>query len=108
MKVLTWRPILERASTRAGLEKVEGLKVVVRDSNRTGAARVAKSWHTRRKLGSSSSSRWAKRLSRHVSFNQKRKKDELVDSTRLQIEPMELLDRIASKINTMKGVFAGA
>lgn len=100
VKVLTWRPILARASMRAGLEKVEGLKVVVMDSNSTGAVRVAKSWHTRRKLGRSSSSRWANKLSRHLSFSQKRKNDELVDNTRLQMEPMELLARAGSKVNT--------
>jgi hypothetical protein len=86
---------------RAGLENVEGLKVVVRDANWTGAARVAKSWHTRRKLGRSSSSRLRKRLSRQVSFSQKRRKDELVDSTRLHMEPMELLERDANEVNTL-------
>lgn len=100
VKVFTWRPILERASMRAGFEKVEGLKVVVIDRNSTGAVRVAKSWHTRRKLGRSSSSRWANKLSRHLSFSQKRKNDELVDKTKLQMEPMELSERAAGKVNT--------
>ena len=100
MKVLTWRPIFERASTRAGLENVDGLKVTVSDSKSTGAVRVAKSWQTRRKLGRSSSLRWAKRLSRQVSFNQKRRKDELVDKTRLHIGPREPLDIAAYAVNT--------
>ena len=73
--------------------KVEGLKVTVRDSNRPGAARVEKSWQTRRKLGRSSWSMCASRFSRQLSFSQNLRKAELVDSTRLQ---MELLERVTS------------
>jgi hypothetical protein len=92
VNVFTWRPILESASMRAGFENVEVLKVEVTDSNSCGAARDEKSWQTRRKLARSSDSKWSRRLSRHVSFSQKRKKTELVERTKLQIE---LLERVA-------------
>ena len=87
VKVLTWRPILERASMRAGLVKVDDLKVVVTDSKSKGAARVDMSWQTRRRLARSSASICSSMLSRHLSFNQNRRKTELVDSTRLHTEP---------------------
>lgn len=83
----------DSASMRAGLVKDDVLKVTVSDSNSRGAALEEVSWQTRRKLERSSGSRCSKRLSRHVSFSQKRKKTELVDRTRLHIEPFE---RIAS------------
>jgi hypothetical protein len=50
---------------RAGLEKVEVLKVEVIDSKSRGAARDEKSWQTRRMLARSSDSRCSIRLSRH-------------------------------------------
>jgi len=65
VKVLTWRPIRDSASMRAGFEKVEALKVEVMVSNRGGAARDEKSWHTRRRLARSSDSMCSSRLSRH-------------------------------------------
>jgi hypothetical protein len=77
---------------RAGLEKVDVLKVEVMDSNSCGAARDEKSWQTRRKLARSSVSRCSSRLSRHESFSQKRKKTELVERTKLH---MELFERVA-------------
>jgi hypothetical protein len=89
VKVLMWCPILDNASMRAGLENVEVLKVDVIDSNSGGAARDEKSWQTRRRLARSSDSRCSSRLSRHESFSQKRKKTELVERTKLHIEPLE-------------------
>jgi len=83
----------DSASVRAGLVKEEVLNVSVSDSNNRGAALEEKSWQTRRRLERSSGSRHSSKLSRHVSFSQKRKKTELVDRTRLHIEPLE---RIAS------------
>jgi len=77
---------------RAGFEKVDVLKVEVIDSNNWGAARDEKSWQTRRKLARSSGSKYSSRLSRHWSFSQKRKKTELVERTKLQIE---LFERVA-------------
>jgi hypothetical protein len=68
---------------RAGLVKVDDLKVVVTDSKSKGAARVDMSWQTRRRLARSSASICSSMLSRHLSFNQNRRKTELVDSTRL-------------------------
>lgn len=100
VKVLTWRPILESASTRASFEKVEVLKVVVIDSNNGGAARDEKSWQTRRKLARSSVSRCSSRLSRQWSFSQKRKKTELVERTKLQIELFERTAGIVNKLVT--------
>jgi hypothetical protein len=35
-----------------------------------------------------------------LSFSQKRKNDELVDKTKLQMEPMELSERAGGKVNT--------
>jgi hypothetical protein len=93
VKVLTWRPILDSASMRAGLVKLEVLKVTVIFSKSRGAAFDEKSWHTRRKLERSSGSIWSNTLSRHESFSQKRRKTELVERTKLHIEPLE---RIAS------------
>jgi len=72
---------------------VDGLKVTVRFSKRPGAARVEKSWQTRRKLGRSSCSTCASRFSRQLSLSQNLRKAELVERTRLQIE---LLERVAS------------
>jgi hypothetical protein len=92
VNVLTWRPILDSASMRAGLEKVEVLKVDVRDWNNCGAARDEKSWQTRRKFERSSGSKCSRRLSRQLSFSQNRRKTELVDRTKLQ---MELFERVA-------------
>jgi hypothetical protein len=77
---------------RAGLEKVEVLKVDVIDWNNCGAARDEKSWQTRRKLERSSGSKCSRRLSRQVSFSQNRRKTELVERTKLQ---MELFERVA-------------
>lgn len=92
VNVLTWRPILDSASMRAGLEKVDVLNVEVMDENNCGAARDEKSWQTRRKLARSSVSRCSSRLSRQSSFSQKRRKTELVERTKLHIE---LFERVA-------------
>ena len=72
---------------RAGLVKVEDLKVAVTESKRKGAARVDISWQARRRLDRSSGSIWESMLSRHLSFSQNRRKTELVDKTRLHTEP---------------------
>lgn len=72
---------------RAGLVKVDDLKVVVTESKRRGAARVDMSWQTRRRLARSSVSICSSMLSRHLSFSQNRRKTELVDSTRLHTDP---------------------
>lgn len=77
---------------RAGLENVEVLKVDVMDLNNCGAARDEKSWQTRRKFERSSGSKCSRRLSRQLSFSQNRRKTELVERTKLQ---MELFERVA-------------
>lgn len=74
---------------RAGLVKVEVLNVTVIFSKSRGAAFDEKSWHTRRKLARSSDSMRLSTFSRQSSFSQKRKKTELVESTRLQMEPLD-------------------
>lgn len=86
---------------RAGFEKVDVLKVDVTDSNSCGAARDEKSWQTRRKLARSSDSKCPSRLSRHESFSQKRKKTELVERTKLQIELFERVACHCQHVSTM-------
>lgn len=104
VKVLTCRPIRESASMRAGFEKDEGLNVTPRASNKRGAALDEKSWQTRRKLDRSWGPRCSRRLSRHWSFSQKRKKTELFDRTKLQMEPFERIDRPSTVVAGVNGI----